>query len=596
MKYFAIILCSVLLMPWSGVTSVLAQEETLANSEGLDVETSAAAESVTDEETEPLSSTDSGSFNLFVLPPPPETPKPPTPPDPLSQLKDFGGKADVSLFTGSASFSYPLQLPPGRLGMEPRLSLNYSSNERRFDGLAGFGWNLPMSSIYRTSDRGTDQLYALDQFTAELNGSAEPLVRIDGATGLYGAETETNFTKFERTANGWIATDTSGKVYTFGTGAAAQQADPSDPSRVFKWLLERAEDPNGNYMTYTYTQNGGQVYPATIRYTGHTDVDNGLYEIRFALEDRSGPYTEYRRGFPVITAKHLASVELYRLDTNELIYQYDLGYTPRSAAVQRLTGKITPAVIDPPSEDPEPDPTEPADPVVDPVPETPVGCDALEGKAKRQCEQAERKEAKATEKADKKASRELEKAAKARAKCLAKEKPKQQERCLAKLGLSLEGTATVTFNYSPNGDWTLHHPDHLSSSSVDTDDTGQVVQLYGYYPFGDVRINSHATGYENDYQFTGKERDRDTNLLYYEARYYDSANAHFISLDPWDGDLTDPQTLNKTSYVRNNPVKYVDPTGESLNSSTKCNIPLTRCDNGWLSRPRGMLPWESTVI
>ncbi len=34
----------------------------------------------------------------------------------------------------------------------------------------------------------------------------------------------------------------------------------------------------------------------------------------------------------------------------------------------------------------------------------------------------------------------------------------------------------------------------------------------------------------------------------------------------------------------------------TLNSIAKCNIPLTRCDNGWLSRPRGMLPWESTVI
>ncbi len=33
-----------------------------------------------------------------------------------------------------------------------------------------------------------------------------------------------------------------------------------------------------------------------------------------------------------------------------------------------------------------------------------------------------------------------------------------------------------------------------------------------------------------------------------------------------------------------------------LNSSARCDIPLTRYDNGWLSRPRGMLPWESTVI
>ncbi|MEL7445489.1 MAG: hypothetical protein AAGK02_06715 [Pseudomonadota bacterium] len=39
-----------------------------------------------------------------------------------------------------------------------------------------------------------------------------------------------------------------------------------------------------------------------------------------------------------------------------------------------------------------------------------------------------------------------------------------------------------------------------------------------------------------------------------------------------------------------------DRTTSALDSSVKCNIPLTRCDSGWLSRPRGMLPWESTAI
>jgi hypothetical protein len=56
----------------------------------------------------------------------------------------------------------------------------------------------------------------------------------------------------------------------------------------------------------------------------------------------------------------------------------------------------------------------------------------------------------------------------------------------------------------------------LSGASVDTDESGSVVALNDYYPFGDTRIESGE--YENDYTYTGKERDEDTELLYYEAR------------------------------------------------------------------------------
>ncbi|QQS58746.1 RHS repeat-associated core domain-containing protein [Candidatus Peregrinibacteria bacterium] len=106
-----------------------------------------------------------------------------------------------------------------------------------------------------------------------------------------------------------------------------------------------------------------------------------------------------------------------------------------------------------------------------------------------------------------------------------------------------------------------HHTDHLSGASVDTDNNGNILQLTDYYPYGNERIEETTTDFHNDYTYTGKERDEDTDLLYYEARYYNSNIARFISIDPWAGDLTDPQSLNKYAYVRNNPLKYVDPTG-----------------------------------
>ncbi|MBN2086711.1 RHS repeat-associated core domain-containing protein, partial [Candidatus Peregrinibacteria bacterium] len=66
-----------------------------------------------------------------------------------------------------------------------------------------------------------------------------------------------------------------------------------------------------------------------------------------------------------------------------------------------------------------------------------------------------------------------------------------------------------------------------------------------------------------------QERDEETDLYYYGARYYNPDIGRFTSLDPWSGDIKDPQSLNKYSYVRNNPLKYVDPSGEIVEVAAK---------------------------
>ena len=66
---------------------------------------------------------------------------------------------------------------------------------------------------------------------------------------------------------------------------------------------------------------------------------------------------------------------------------------------------------------------------------------------------------------------------------------------------------------------------------------------------------------------TSKERDNESGLDYFLARYYSSPQGRFTSSDPINikkQRITDPQRLNLYSYVRNNPFAYVDPTGEDL--------------------------------
>src|SRR5229473_7436980 len=69
-----------------------------------------------------------------------------------------------------------------------------------------------------------------------------------------------------------------------------------------------------------------------------------------------------------------------------------------------------------------------------------------------------------------------------------------------------------------------------------------------------------------NYRFTGYERDAETSsvtgsMYYAFARYYNSREGRFMSGDPVAGDPSDPQTLNRYSYVRNNPVNLTDPSG-----------------------------------
>jgi RHS repeat-associated protein len=60
---------------------------------------------------------------------------------------------------------------------------------------------------------------------------------------------------------------------------------------------------------------------------------------------------------------------------------------------------------------------------------------------------------------------------------------------------------------------------------------------------------------------SGKERDTESGLDYFGARYYGSTMGRFMSPDPLGGHPEDPQTLNKYVYVRNNPLSLTDPTG-----------------------------------
>src|SRR5258708_20760589 len=118
----------------------------------------------------------------------------------------------------------------------------------------------------------------------------------------------------------------------------------------------------------------------------------------------------------------------------------------------------------------------------------------------------------------------------------------------------------------PAGTVSYYYYDHLKTASVVTDASGTILDESDYYPWGgELQFTNNL---DNHYKFTGKERDSESGLDYFGARYYSNGLGRFITPD-WAAkatavpyaEFTDPQSLNLYTYVRNVPTARYDVDG-----------------------------------
>jgi RHS repeat-associated protein len=109
------------------------------------------------------------------------------------------------------------------------------------------------------------------------------------------------------------------------------------------------------------------------------------------------------------------------------------------------------------------------------------------------------------------------------------------------------------------GQESIHHAAGLGSVNALTDGNGNVTDRYIYDAFG--RLIGQQGNTDNDFGFTGEQFDENSDLYYLRARYYNPENGRFISKDSFEGFLDDPQSLHKYTYVHNDPVNLIDPSG-----------------------------------
>ena len=117
------------------------------------------------------------------------------------------------------------------------------------------------------------------------------------------------------------------------------------------------------------------------------------------------------------------------------------------------------------------------------------------------------------------------------------------------------GQRLARFNDSKQQDARqIYHTDHLGSMRAITNEAGAILARVDYEPFGQ---QLSVAGTPGAHTYTGKEYDDEWefDLYYYGARYMDPALGRFISPDPIN------DFLNPYSYVGNNPMNRIDPTG-----------------------------------
>lgn len=128
-----------------------------------------------------------------------------------------------------------------------------------------------------------------------------------------------------------------------------------------------------------------------------------------------------------------------------------------------------------------------------------------------------------------------------------------------------QGTNVLHFQFA---DW-------LGTRRLQTDVNGNPEEICSGGSFGDELNCSLATNAidASEQHFTGKERDAESGLDYFGARYYGSSMGRMMSPDDFSKDthVADPQSWNLYAYARNNPLRYTDPTGQTATESSSCS-------------------------
>ncbi|MGI9301750.1 MAG: SpvB/TcaC N-terminal domain-containing protein [Gammaproteobacteria bacterium] len=247
--------------------------------------------------------------------------------------------------SGGATYSIPIEVPPGIAGLAPKLSFNHNSQDQ--NSLLGVGWRLGgLSSIHRCPatvaqdgfkdgvDFDSNDRYCLD---------GQRLVVVSGAYGGHGAEYRTEIDTFSRVrsygnvggAPAYFTVETkSGETMWYGQTTGTRVA--AGNGAALAWLVDKVSDAVNNEFTVDYSNipySPGEKFPSLISYAG------GNASITFQYEGREDNAVRHVGGSAFRSTRRLIGVSTYT--NHKLVKQYQLRYNNRAAGAPSQLANIT---------------------------------------------------------------------------------------------------------------------------------------------------------------------------------------------------------------------------------------------------------------
>lgn len=262
----------------------------------------------------------------------------------------ISGRVDVTP-TGGASYTIPIEVPPGTKGLQPNISLVYNSQSGV--GIAGKGWNISgLSSIRRKGksifhNNKVEGIKFDDTDNFIYDGNV--LVPFAGENGQENTEYRTEIESYikcyslGRIGNSpayfTVETKDGSKIY-YGTDNST--GNIASRTEGLYWNISKIIDEYGNYMTFSYDNNSsttGDFLISEINYTGNISLGQAPYnKVVFEYEDYTGFTAYYFDGVKYQNTKRLKYIKTYA--EGQLVKTYDIIYSNNTSNTQFSISEI----------------------------------------------------------------------------------------------------------------------------------------------------------------------------------------------------------------------------------------------------------------
>ncbi|HRH64351.1 MAG TPA: SpvB/TcaC N-terminal domain-containing protein, partial [Bacteroidia bacterium] len=250
----------------------------------------------------------------------------------------ISGSPGVSA-SGSAGYSFTVFAPPGTNGMSPQIAVAYNSNMG--DGAIGRGWNIGgISTISRTPktiyhDGKTQGILLQDLVDSwALDGNLLVASPANGINTFRPEKENFSLVTFvdnndNDKSNDYFKVQTEGgTTMYYGSQPAANSKlilkDKLANDQVLSWYVDSVEDSYGNYMTYSYYNDGGEIHIKEIKYTGNDIAGIVPYNsIKFYYDLRTTNTSSFFLGNELIHKLLLREIEVFCEEKSMTRYHFN---------------------------------------------------------------------------------------------------------------------------------------------------------------------------------------------------------------------------------------------------------------------------------